>query len=186
VEEFLYGEGFRLSSNPAMCKTQAVYCSHIANCAVLVQADGGRRVTISESNTSSIFPPILATLDTSLMLIVRPEGMIILYPRQTLSSIRICHRSRVTQERIHISEWLGLHNNFSSNDWKGPCGNCCPMFVRRLCGLRGSAYLDWESCSESGGRAGMLEFVKEEHFKWKLGTICLNECCPFYEYREIR
>jgi hypothetical protein len=139
-----------------------------------------RQVTIIESACHSVFPPMLTPLNTSRTTIATSDGVICLYPQQVVSGVKVCFRDAISGAHLIKNRRFGFTDGSGIAGRERSCGICCPILVRCVCGLRGSAHFDWGSEPCIGGSDRMLDMVSKSHFRWRLGSICKNVQCPFY------
>jgi hypothetical protein len=177
---FFVGQGFWVESVISKPSPSKITARHSVAHTLLKHITSNKQVTITESSSLSVFPALLSTFDTLRCILASPDGIICFYPRQILSGLRICNRLKSTVRAADTPARLGYHSITSTVGWDSPCGVCCPVLVRRVCGLKGSAYLDWNIGVVIGGKDRMLEIAALNHYKWSLGGRCLNENCPFY------
>jgi len=177
---FLISQGFSLLHSHVMAPAHFPSNQHAHTIKIFNHSVTHKRITITVSNSHSVFPLLLQPLDTLLMSFFTADGLVCFYPIQLFTNVRICGSRQESNRRVDKANRLGFRSEMSTADWDGNCGVCCPIMIRRVCGLRGAARFDWGPGPVIGSEDKMLKFADVNHFKWRLGDICLNKNCAFY------
>lgn len=157
------------------------YCTpHIYPTAVYMLTHSDRVVTVTESRTKSVFPTILSTVDTSLAIIASPNGLIDFYPSLSAEGIRMCNNAVTTESGMEAASRQGMASIHNTVFWTVPCGSHCPLANRRISGLQDAAHVDWSIKPTPQWGDSMLDLANQNHYKWRLGNVCLNQSCPHF------
>jgi hypothetical protein len=176
---FFESRGYKPVRSRIVGPDYGLFRQHINTVHIFIKSDMHKRITVTESCSPSVFPLLLQPFDTLFATFVTADGLVCLYPHQLFTNVRICGSRSQSGCQLDKAYRLGFRSEMSTADWDGECGTCCPVLIRRICGLRGVARLDWAYGSVSG-EDNILKFTAGNHFKWRLGDICLNKNCPFY------
>lgn len=133
-------------------------------------------ITLAESFTHSIFPPVLCRSTTAAMNIVTGSTIYSMYPVLT-SKNRALEAYRGASVATIIDLFLKrVLCARDTNAYREPCGLACPGILRRTRGLCGVGRVRWidGDVYESGS-----DYVEGLSYQWSLSHGCVNEWCPF-------
>jgi hypothetical protein len=85
-------------------------------------------------------------------------------------------RSAVTMGKRRI------RSSISTSSWKIPCGVQCPVVWRKLRGFKDVGVFRWGG-SNNQHRDGVSTVgvpVVKDSLQWRLGDVCTNKHCPWY------
>lgn len=160
--EYLEGLGYnkkQLTVDPTMSNT-------VRELVELAKND--LRIILTTSK-SSIYPPLLCTLNTHEMKFLTPNEIVVLYPRLTYSSKAIVSYSSSFQ-LLPEGVTQVTHNDL----FKKPCGVECPALPRRTQGLHGASVFKW-----SDEAVGAVEQSQDTHYRWRVLPACSNPLCIY-------
>jgi len=151
---------------------------------------GSFRVTVSESKSESVIPPVLCGSNTLEMNAMSSDGIICLYPNLITRKVGVAEKATAQQVLKWRERGIGLYT--SCVPWVGGCGSSCPRVWRRAAGLRGMAHLNWGSTSGAGGGNPLFSYLSpgeksevatqfsECHMKFRVIDRCNNPFCEYF------
>jgi hypothetical protein len=133
-------------------------------------------ITLTESASSSIILPLLASRNTAQMNLVSANEILCLYPSLTLYGTALSFEGRQMKDDHTKFDAHGVVIESSNELWTKHCRFACPNIWRRTSGMRGMALFQWRHSK----KLFLLENdTAQSHFSWTLGNPCRNDNCLY-------
>jgi hypothetical protein len=175
LRDFFEGLGYTAQDEPVDPQQRGTICKFKRF------TRGSSVVSISESSSESVFPPILASYTTFGLNIMTMDSIACLYPALTLINAGFsCYGMLPSIEAVRWAKdrQLGIYPH--SVPWVGRCGYSCPAIRRRVHALEGSVVFNWRRGGEVLNRDNIRMLAADSHYAWVINATCQN---PFCEWR---
>jgi hypothetical protein len=143
----------------------------------LLTRDGRDRITVTETSSTSTFPPIISSFSTLGFNIMSLDGIVSLYPYATAKGIGIRNWPVDDYDEMDEFEWRGQRLVRYQVPWNGGCGYSCPKLRRRLWQLEGASVFNWRIKGSTFYPYDLKQIARVSHYVWRLSSKCNNPLC---------